>query len=142
MNTYKLILLILVALMLTSSKSIVMEDNLNAGISMNRLGILCITNKLDCAINYEYKWGKKGEWQTVCLYSNWNRTHYYTYTDGKCVSPTFYIRFDCDLSDFNRFEKYKLERYASSSKNCDTAYSYAFEKKSMHSNYFDLYDCE
>lgn len=139
MNTNKTLGLILVAFVVSSST---IADKPAIEINMQRYGTLCITNELNCTINYTYKWGKNARWQSAFIHSGWNKTHYYAYSGSKRVSPTFYIRFDYDLSNSDRYEEYRLKRYASWTDECDDAYSYVFRVKSTHSDYFDLYDCE
>lgn len=105
-------------------------------------GAICLTNNLKCSINYSFKWGEKGTWQSRSLKAGWWRTHTWDYDCGKQSSPNFYIQFDCDLSDGIRYEEYLLARTASWDTQCETAHRYEFKKSSITSSYFDLYDCE
>jgi hypothetical protein len=98
----------------------------------------CITNELDCAINYSYCWGN-GAWEKNCLSPGASTTHWYIYPDGKFSSPELGIKFDCDLSNSIRYGKYRLERYQSLTRDCCDARKYAFQKPNSYSNFFDLY---
>lgn len=99
---------------------------------------VCITNDLDCSVNYAYRWGN-GAWESVSLSAHISNTHTYTYPGASPSSPDFFVRFDRDLSNGQLYKDYCLERYQSWTRDCCDARKFAFQKPNLASDYFDLY---
>ena len=98
----------------------------------------CITNELDCAVNYSFRWGADS-WKKTSLPANMSSTHTYTYLGSSRSSPELYVRFDCDLGFKSSYKDYCLERYQSYTIDCCDARKYSFQKCISYSDYLELY---
>lgn len=85
-----------------------------------RYGLSCIFTSVG-RVNYQIKWGKDGQWQSVNVQGTGWRSHYYQYPNSSShVSPKLFIRFDSDMTGGNYWQEYELTKYASEDTDCNT----------------------
>jgi hypothetical protein len=107
----------------------------------NRFALTCIENKTNISLNYEYRWGDNGQWDSNTVRPNARRWHAWKYdTPNKNRSPTMFVRFDSDLSKRMISQSYRLDSYASPQETDCRRYGkeYVFRYDGSAKKYIDL----
>lgn len=104
------------------------------------VGAVCISNKLDRDVKFNYRWGDT-EWDRVEVDKGYSRYFWWEYSQGSKSSPAFEIRIDVDFTSDDRYQNFELKRYATNTPvNCNNAYSYDLRFKTA--NIVGIYDTE
>jgi hypothetical protein len=90
-------------------------------------GLVTIENPTPYTLNYSFRWGEDNKWQQATLPPGQQMTHSWRYDYANHnVSPTFYVKFDMDLSPAEVWQTYTLDRYASADQDPSHAKHYKF----------------
>lgn len=102
----------------------------------NHFGVVCLQNKTNMDIRYNYKWGSNS-YKSQTVRAGRSRWHSWKYSNGSKYSPNFIISFDYDLRPGRAsYKDYSLTRYQNRFETCDGAKKYKFVKQGQ---FLELY---
>ena len=107
----------------------------------NRFALVCIENRTNVTLNYNFKWGVDGKWSSRTLAPNAGRAHSWRYSHpDENRSPGLHVSFDSDLSRRMIKQSYFLKARASPQESDCKAYAneYVFVYDGTAKKYIDL----
>jgi hypothetical protein len=94
-------------------------------------GLTCIGTETGSTINFQYRWGDSGNWQTTSVQpGKWQAIRWTYDHPGQNRSPTLVIRYDDDLSGGVNMVRQKVKTFAASAVHCEReGYTYNFRNR-------------
>lgn len=85
-----------------------------------KYALTCIGSETGYTINYQYRWGNNGSWQTASVKPGAWKNHRYNYKyEGENSAPQLQVRYDDDASSGSNMVITKLDSYAASYNDCE-----------------------
>jgi hypothetical protein len=113
----------------------------STGNAASRFALTCIENKTNITLNYDFRWGNTGQWESRSIQPNGRRWHSWKYDrPNVTTSPWMNVRFDGDLSSRMISQSYRLASYASPQEGDCRRYGkeYVFRYDGSAKKYIDL----